>query len=445
MDKLFHLKERGTTVGRELVAGLTTFLAMAYILAVNPGMLGLTGMNPSAVFTATAVSAAVATLVMAFIANLPVALAPGMGLNAFFTFTVVMGMGYTWQLALTAVLVEGIIFILLSLCGIREAIIKSIPENLKKAVAVGIGLFIAIIGLANAGIVSSETGTIIGFVTFKMENAAALLAIIGLIITIVLYTLKVPGAILIGIVITTLIGIPMGVTKIPEGFKAVSAPDAPYFFAFDWKGTCMGADGAFSIAVLGKFIVILITFLFTDLFDTIGTLLGVAEQGNLKDKDGNVLNAKGALLADSVGTVVGACLGTSTVTSYVESSAGVGTGGRTGLASVFTAVLFLVSLLFSQVFLLIPSAATAPALIFVGYLMMKSVVDIKFDDPTEGIPAFITIITMPFAYSISKGIMYGIITYVITKICAKKAKEIPVVTWVLAVIFLAEIIFEAVK
>lgn len=445
MDKLFHLKERGTTVGRELVAGLTTFLAMAYILAVNPGMLGLTGMNPSAVFTATAVSAAVATLVMAFIANLPVALAPGMGLNAFFTFTVVMGMGCTWQLALTAVLVEGIIFILLSLCGIREAIIKSIPENLKKAVAVGIGLFIAIIGLANAGIVSSETGTIIGFVTFKMENAAALLAIIGLIITIVLYTLKVPGAILIGIVITTLIGIPMGVTKIPEGFKAVSAPDAPYFFAFDWKGTCIGADGAFSIAVLGKFIVILITFLFTDLFDTIGTLLGVAEQGNLKDKDGNVLNAKGALLADSVGTVVGACLGTSTVTSYVESSAGVGTGGRTGLASVFTAVLFLVSLLFSQVFLLIPSAATAPALIFVGYLMMKSVVDIKFDDPTEGIPAFITIIAMPFAYSISKGIMYGIITYVITKICAKKTKEIPVVTWVLAVIFLAEIIFEAVK
>lgn len=445
MDKLFHLKERGTTVGRELVAGLTTFLAMAYILAVNPGMLGFTGMNPSAVFTATAVSAAVATLVMAFIANLPVALAPGMGLNAFFTYTVVMGMGCTWQLALTAVLVEGIIFILLSLCGIREAIIKSIPDNLKKAVAVGIGLFIAIIGLANAGIVSSETGTIIGFVTFKMENAAALLAIIGLIITIVLYTLKVPGAILIGIVITTLIGIPMGVTKIPEGFKAVSAPDAPYFFAFDWNGTFMGADGAFSIAVLGKFIVILITFLFTDLFDTIGTLLGVAEQGNLKDKDGNVLNAKGALLADSVGTVVGACLGTSTVTSYVESSAGVGTGGRTGLASVFTAVFFLISLLFSQVFLLIPSAATAPALIFVGYLMMKSVVDIKFDDPTEGIPAFITIISMPFAYSISKGIMYGIITYVITKICAKKAKEIPIVTWILAVIFLAEIIFEAVK
>ena len=444
MENFFKLKERGTTVSREIIAGLTTFLAMAYILAVNPGMLSAAGMSARAVFTATAVSAAIATLVMAFVANLPVALAPGMGLNAFFTFTVVIGMGCTWQLALTAVLVEGIIFIILSLCGIREAIVKSIPDNLKKAVAVGIGLFIAIIGLSNAGIVTSQAGTIISFVTFKMENAAALLAIIGLIITIILYTLKVPGAILIGIVITTLIGIPMGVTKIPEGFKAVSAPDAPYFFAFDWKGICMGAN-VFSIAVLGKFIVILITFLFTDLFDTIGTLLGVAEQGNLKDKDGNVLNAKGALIADSVGTVVGACLGTSTVTSYVESSAGVGAGGRTGLASVVTAVLFLVSLLFSQVFLLIPAAATAPALIFVGYLMMKSVVDIKFDDSTEGIPAFVTIISMPFAYSISKGIMYGIITYVITKLCAKKAKDIPVVTWILAVIFLAEIIFEAVK
>lgn len=444
MENFFKLKERGTTVSREIIAGLTTFLAMAYILAVNPGMLSAAGMSARAVFTATAVSAAIATLVMAFVANLPVALAPGMGLNAFFTFTVVIGMGCTWQLALTAVLIEGIIFIILSLCGIREAIVKSIPDNLKKAVAVGIGLFIAIIGLSNAGIVTSQAVTIISFVTFKMENAAALLAIIGLIITIILYTLKVPGAILIGIVITTLIGIPMGVTKIPEGFKAVSAPDAPYFFAFDWKGICMGANG-FSIAVLGKFIVILITFLFTDLFDTIGTLLGVAEQGNLKDKDGNVLNAKGALIADSVGTVVGACLGTSTVTSYVESSAGVGAGGRTGLASVVTAVLFIISLLFSQVFLLIPAAATAPALIFVGYLMMKSVVDIKFDDPTEGIPAFVTIISMPFAYSISKGIMYGIITYVITKLCAKKAKDIPVVTWILAVIFLAEIIFEAAK
>ena len=443
MENFFKLKERGTTVSREIIAGLTTFLAMAYILAVNPGMLSAAGMSARAVFTATAVSAAIATLVMAFVANLPVALAPGMGLNAFFTFTVVIGMGCTWQLALTAVLIEGIIFIILSLCGIREAIVKSIPDNLKKAVAVGIGLFIAIIGLSNAGIVTSQAGTIISFVTFKMENAAALLAIIGLIITIILYTLKVPGAILIGIVITTLIGIPMGVTKIPEGFKAVSAPDAPYFFAFDWKGICMGANG-FSIAVLGKFIVILITFLFTDLFDTIGTLLGVAEQGNLKDKDGNVLNAKGALIADSVGTVVGACLGTSTVTSYVESSAGVGAGGRTGLASVVTAFFFLLALFFTPLFALVPSCATAPALIFVGFLMMQSVSKINFADITDGIPAFITIMVMPFGYSISKGIAFGMIAYVIAKIAGKKTKEIPVVTWILAVVFIFALAIKAI-
>lgn len=452
MDKLFHLKERGTTVNREIVAGLTTFLAMTYILAVNPNLLSGKGLGlpegllPSwgGVFTATAISSAVATLVMAFVANLPVALAPGMGLNAFFTFTVVLGMGCSWQLALTAVLLEGILFIVLSLCGIREAIVKSIPDGLKKAVAVGIGLFIAIIGLANAGIVSSSTGTIIGFVNFNMKNAAALLAVIGLIITIVLYVLKVPGAILIGIVATTIIGIPMGVTIVPENFKAVSLPAAPHLFQFDFKGICMGPEG-FKFAILGKFLVIFITFLFTDLFDTIGTLLGVAEQGNLKDQDGNVLNAKGALLADSVGTVVGACLGTSTVTSFVESSSGVAAGGRTGLSSVVTAVLFLLSLFLSPLFFLVPAAATAPALIFVGYLMMKAVVKIDFEDPTEGIPAFITIMSMPFSYSISKGIMFGIISYVIVKCAGKKAREIPVITWILALIFVADIIFEAIK
>lgn len=444
MTNNFHLKERGTTVSREFIAGLTTFLAMAYILAVNPSILSEAGMNAGSVFTATALSAAIATLAMAFLANLPVALASGMGLNAFFTYTVVMGMGCSYKLALTAVFVEGVIFIILSVCGVREAIIKSIPESLKKAVAVGIGLFIAIIGLANAGIVSSNTGTIIGFVNLNMDNASALLAVIGLIITVVLYVLKVPGAILIGIALTTIIGIPMHVTTIPEGFRPFSLPSAPHLFEFDFKGTVVGASG-FSFAVLGKFIVIVITFLFTDLFDTIGTLLGVAEQGNLKDKNGNVLNAKGALLADSIGTVVGACLGTSTVTSYVESSSGVAAGGRTGLTAVFTALFFLLSLFLTPLFLIIPSAATAPALIFVGYLMMKSVVDINFTDPTEGIPAFITIMTMPFAYSISKGIMWGIIAYVITKCAGKKSKEIPVVTWVLAAIFVAEIIFEAVK
>lgn len=434
MEKFFKLNERGTTVSREIIAGLTTFLAMTYILAVNPGMLSLTGMNAGGVFTATALSAAIATLIMAFAANLPVALAPGMGLNAFFTFTVVMGMGCSWQLALTAVFLEGIIFIILSLCGIREAIIKSIPENLKKAVAVGIGLFIAIIGLANAGVVSSQTGTIIGFVNISAKNPTALLAIIGLLVTIALYTLKVPGAILIGIAITTVIGIPMGVTAVPDNFKPVSLPAAPIFCQFD-----------FSSVLSVKFLVILITFLFTDLFDTIGTLLGVAEQGNLKDKNGNVLNAKGALLADAVGTALGACFGTSTVTSFVESSSGVAAGGRTGLASVATSIMFFIALFFSPLFLLVPSAATAPALIFVGYLMIKSVVKIDFEDPTEGIPAFITIISMPFAYSISKGIMYGVITYVLCKIVGKKTKDIPVITWVLAAIFFADIIFEAVK
>ena len=434
MEKFFHLKERGTTVSREIIAGITTFLAMAYILAVNPGILSQAGMEWGPLFTATAISAAIATLVMAFVANLPVALAPGLGLNAFFTFSVVLGMGCTWQFALTAVLLEGILFIILSICGIREAIIKSIPEGLKKAVAVGIGLFIAIIGLANAGVVSTETGTLIGFVNFNMQNSAAVVAVIGLIITVVLYTLKVPGSVLLGIIITTIIGIPFGVTTIPENFKPFSAPAMPYLFKFD-----------FTQVLTGKFFVVFFTFLFTDLFDTIGTLLGVAEQGNLKDKDGNVLNAKGALLADAVGTVAGACLGTSTVTSFVESSSGVAAGGRTGLTSVVTAILFILSLFLSPLFFLIPAAATAPALIFVGYLMMKSVTGINFEDPTEGIPAFVTIIVMPFAYSISKGISYGIITYVIAKCAGKKIKDIPVVTWVLAVIFLADIIFEAVK
>lgn len=445
MEKFFKLQERNTTVSKEIIGGITTFLAMAYILAVNPSILSASGMSWGAVFTATALSAAIATFVMAFCANLPVALAPGLGLNAFFTYTVVLGMGCTYQLALTAVLLEGILFIILSLCGVREAIIKSIPEGLKKAVAVGIGLFIAIIGLANAGIVSTETGTLIGYVNFTMANKTAIVAVIGLILTIVLYTLKVPGAILIGIIVTTIVGIPFGVTTIPENFRPLSAPSAPTVFAFDFKGIFCTTAGKFSFAVIGQFFVIFFTFLFTDLFDTIGTLLGVAEQGNLKDSNGEVQNVKGALIADAVGTAVGACLGTSTVTSFVESSSGVAAGARTGLASVTTGILFLLALFLSPLFFLIPSAATAPALIFVGYLMMKSVVEIKFDDPTEGIPAFITIMTMPFSYSIAKGIQWGIISYVIAKCAGKKFKEIPVVTWILAVIFLADIIFEACK
>ncbi len=446
MESFFKIKEHGSSVSREIIGGVTTFLAMAYILAVNPGILSESGMNWGSVFTATAVSAAIATLVMAFLANLPVALAPGLGLNAFFTYTVVFGMGCTWQLALTAVLLEGILFIILSVCGVREAIIKSIPDSMKKAVSVGIGLFITIIGLVNAGILSKDTGTFIGFVDFSLSNSAAIVAVLGLIITIVLYILKVPGSILIGIAVTTVIGIPFGVTFIPENFKPFSLPSMPHMFAFDFKGICFDAGkNSISLLVFGKFLVIFFTFLFTDLFDTIGTLLGVAEQGNLKDETGNVQNAKGALLADAIGTVAGACLGTSTVTSFVESSSGVAAGARTGLASVVTAILFLLALFLSPLFFLIPAAATAPALIFVGYLMMKSVVLIDFSDPTEGIPAFIAIAVMPFAYSISKGIMWGLISYVIAKVAGKKVKDIPIVTWILALVFIADIIFEACK
>lgn len=434
MEKFFKVKERGSTVSREVIAGLTTFLAMSYILAVNPGILSDSGMSWGGVFTATAISSAIATLVMALCANLPVALAPGLGLNAFFTYTVVLGMGCSWQFALTAVLLEGILFIILSLAGIREAIIKSIPVGLRKAVAVGIGLFITLIGLANAGIVGTDTGTLIGFENFTMSHATAIVATIGLILTIILYVLKVPGAILIGIILTTIIGVPFGVTSVPDDWKPFSTPAAPLLFKFEWQ----------NILTL-KFFVVFFTFLFTDMFDTIGTLMGVAEQANLKDKDGNIINAKQALFSDAVGTVAGACLGTSTVTSFVESTSGVAAGGRTGLTSVVTALLFLLSLFLSPLFALVPSAATAPALIFVGYLMMKAVTTIDFADPTEGIPAFITIMVMPFSYSISKGITWGVIAYVLSKVAGKKAKDIPVVTWILAAIFIADIIFETAK
>ncbi|MBP5748583.1 MAG: NCS2 family permease, partial [Treponema sp.] len=387
MNNFFKLKENGTTVSREIIGGITTFLAMAYILSVNPNILAndITGLNWNSVFTATAVAAGIATLVMAFLANLPVALAPGLGLNAFFTYTVCAGMGCSAAFALTAVLVEGIIFILLSLFGVREAIIKSIPTGLKKAVSVGIGLFITIIGLVNAGIVKTDLGTPVGFVNFTADNASATVAIIGLVITIVLFILKVPGSILIAIALTTIIGIPFGVTSVAKDWTPFSTPAEPHLFHFAF-GEAFSSSG-----MILKFIVVMITFLFTDMFDTLGTLMGIAEQGNLKDSSGNIRNAKGALMADSVGTVVGACLGTSTVTSFVESTSAVAAGARTGLASVVTAVLFFLSLFLTPLFAIIPSAATAPALIFVGFLMMKSVTEIDFKDPTEGIPAFITI------------------------------------------------------
>jgi len=328
--------------------------------------------------------------------------------------------------------------------GVREAIIDAIPTCMKKAVSVGIGLFVAIIGFVNAGI-CVHGPTIIGFANLNMENVTALVAVIGLIITIFLYVRKVPGAILIGIVLTTIIGIPFGVTTVPKDFKPFSAPSTPYFFAFDFKGIAFDSNGAFQTALLGKFFVIFFTFLFTDLFDTLGTLMGVADQAKLVDKNGKITNVKGALLADSIGTVAGACLGTSTVTSFVESSSGVAAGARTGLSSFVVAILFLLALFLSPLFFLIPACATAPALIFVGFLMMRAVMDINFADPTEGIPASIAIMTMPFAYSIAKGISWGIIAYVLAKFAGKKTKNVPAVTWILAVIFIADIIFESVK
>ena len=434
MDSLFKIKEKGSTVGREIIGGITTFLAMSYILAVNPGMLGsVAGMSFGGVFTATAISAAIATLVMAFFANMPVALASGMGLNAFFTYTVCGQMGCSPWFALTAVLFEGVLFIVLSFFGVREAIIKSIPSSMKKAVAVGIGLFIALIGLNNAGIVTNSNGTIISFNAFDMKNVSAIVSVIGLVITIILYILKVPGAILIGVAATTVVGIPFGVTVIPENFKAISVPETPFLFKFEFAGV---------LSV--KFFVVFFTFLFTDMFDTIGTLMGVAEQGKLVDEEGNIPNVKNALLADAIGTVAGACLGTSTVTSSVESSAGVAAGAKTGLASVVTAGLFLLALLFTPVFALVPSCATAPALMFVGFLMMQSVSSIDFGDLTEGIPAFITILVMPFSYSISKGIAFGMIAYVIAKVAGKKAREVPLITWILAAVFVFALAIKAI-
>ena len=427
MEKVFKLNENGTSFRREIFAGLTTFLTMAYILAVNPNMLGLigNGMTPAAVFTATAIASAIATLMMALTANLPVALAPGMGLNAFFTFTVVFGMGYSWQLALTAVFLEGILFIVLSLFNVREAIIKAIPTNLKKAVAVGIGLFIALIGFANAGLVVNDAGTIIGLSNFGTWEP--ILALIGLIIIAVLYVLKIPGAILIGIIAATIIGIPMGVTTVAEGWTPFSLPAAPLFFQLDFSPATL---------LTFKFFTVFFTFLFVDIFDTIGTLVGVTTQAKLIDKDGGIPRVKQALLSDAVGTVAGAALGTSTVTSYIESAAGVSAGGRTGLTSLTTGVLFILALFLSPLFLLIPGAATAPALIFVGFLMMQPVVGIDFSDPTEGIPAFLAIVMMQFDYSIDAGIVYGILSYVILKTATRKFSDITIVTWVIFAIFI---------
>ncbi len=423
-EKFFKLKENRTTVKTEILAGITTFMTMAYILAVNPDILSATGMDKNALFTATALSALVATLVMALVAKLPFALAPGMGLNAFFAFTVVLGMGYSWQFALTAVFLEGIIFLLLTAFNIRELIVNAIPISMKHAVSAGIGLFIAFIGMQNAGIIVNNDATLVGL--GDMGSPAVLIALGGIVLTAVLLALNVKGALLIGIFAATIAGIPLGVTHLPEGHLVDTPPSISPIF---WK---MDFSKVFSLDML----VILFTFLFVDMFDTVGTLVGVSSKAGMLDDKGRVPRVKQALFADAVGTTVGSILGTSTVTTYVESASGVAEGGRTGLTSLTTAGLFLVALFFAPLFTMVPGAATAPALVLVGFFMMSPILNINFSEYTDSIPAFITIIFMPLTYSIAEGIVFGMLSYVFLKVLTGKFKDISVVMVILSILFI---------
>lgn len=451
MDKFFKLKERGTDVRTEFIAGITTFMTMAYILAVNPSILGAAGMDTGAVFTATALASALASICMALFANLPFVLSAGMGLNAYFAYTVVLGMGYSWEVALTAVFVEGIVFILLSLTNVREAIFNAIPGGLKVAVSVGIGLFIAFIGLQNAHIVV-DGSTLVGLFSFKgsiqagtfnSEGITVVLALLGILITSFLVIKNVKGNILLGILITWVLGIICQLTGlyvpapdagfyslIPSGIVSAPASLAPTLFKMD-----------FSVIGSLNFLVVVFAFLFVDIFDTLGTLIGCATKADMLDKDGKLPGIKGALMADAVGTTVGACFGTSTITTFVESSSGIAEGGRTGLTSIVSGALFLLALFFSPIFLAIPSFATAPALVVVGFFMMQQVAKIAWNDMLEAIPAFICIFAMPFMYSISEGIAFGVISYVVLHAAAGKAKKITPLMWVLAVLFILKYIF----
>ena len=428
LTKLFGFDSKQTTVRTEILAGITTFLTMSYILAVNPAMFSeLEGMPIGAVFTSTALAAIVGCLAMAFWGKLPFGLAPGMGLNAFFVYTVCMGMGYSWQFALTAVFIEGLLFILMTITNIREAIVNAIPITLRYAIGGGIGLFIAFIGLHNGGVIVDDPATLItlGDVT----SGTALLSLIGLFITGFLYAKNVRGAMLIGILVTTIIGIPMGITE----FKGVlSTPEsiAPIFCKFEWHNI-------FSLDML----VVVFTFLFIDMFDTVGTLIGVCTKANMVDSNGRVMRIKAAFMADAIATTVGAMLGTSTTTTYVESASGVAQGGRSGLTALVIAGCFAVALLFSPLFLSIPSAATAPVLVIVGLLMLEPIHKIDFDDYLESIPSFICIVTMPLAYSISDGILLGMISYVVLNMAAGKFKKITPTMYILAVLFTLKYIF----
>ena len=450
LEKIFHLKQNHTNVKTEIMAGITTFMTMAYILAVNPDILADAGMNSTAVLLATALASFLATCCMAFMANLPFALSAGMGLNAFLAYTVVQGYGYSWQVALLAVFLEGIIFIILSLTNVREAIFNAIPLNLKRGVSVGIGLFIAFIGLQNAGL-SVDASTLVTITSFtdnfNTSGICALLALVGLFITAVLYIKKVNGAILFGIIATWGIGMlcQLAGLYVPDNidyFSLFPSMGMTDFSALGQTiGQCFRVD--FSNVSIVNFIVVMFSFLFVDLFDTMGTLIGVSTKAKMLDDEGRLPGIKPALLADAIGTTAGAVLGTSTVTTFVESASGVAVGGRTGLTALTTGVLFLLSMFFAPIFTAIPSFATAPALIMVGFLMVGTVTEIRFelDNLTEAIPAYLAIIAMPLFYSISEGISLGIISYVLLNLASGKGKKVAPLMYVLAVLFVLKYIF----
>ncbi len=454
LESLFKLKENHTTVKTEVMAGITTFMTMAYILAVNPSILSATGMDASAVLIATALASFVGTLMMSLLANYPFALAPGMGLNAYFAYTVCIGMGVSWQLALMAVFVEGIIFIVLSLTNVREAIFNAIPLTLKNAVSVGIGLFIAFIGLQNAKIVVNSDSTLLTYQNFKggtfhSVGITALLALIGVVITAYLLIKKVKGGILYGIFLTWILGMLCQAAGlyIPDAEQGMYSlyPNFSAGLNLASFGQTFGAvfTADFSGIRILDFVVVMFAFLFVDVFDTLGTLIGVASKADMLDKEGKLPRIKGALLADAIATVAGAIFGTSTTTTFVESASGVTQGGRTGLTSLTTSILFLASILLSPLFLSIPSFATAPALIIVGFYMMGNVMKINFDDMSEAIPAFLTILFMPLAYSISEGIVIGVISYTIITVLTGKAKEkkLSALMYVLSILFIMKYIF----
>lgn len=450
MEKFFKLKENGTNVKTEVIAGITTFMTMAYILAVNPNMLSASGMDPTAVLIATCLASFVGTMCMALMANYPFALAPGMGLNAYFAYTVCIGMGYDWRIALVAVAVEGVVFIILSLTNVREAIFNAIPSTLKKGVSAGIGLFIAFIGLQGAHLVVNNDSTLLTYVNFRgnfnTEGICAILALIGLFITIILYVKGFKAAILIGIIATWVLGMicqAVGLYKVTPDAGFYSLYPTLGFTDFSKFGETFGQvfKADFSGVSITNFIVIMFAFLFVDMFDTIGTLVGVATKAKMLDENEKLPRIRPALLADAIATLVGAIFGTSTTTTFVESSAGVGVGARTGLASVVTGFLFLLAIFFAPVFTAIPGFATAPALIFVGFLMVMAVTEIKFEDITDAVPAYLCFLCMPLMYSISEGIAIGVISYTLINVCCGKAKKVTPLMYVLTILFISKYIF----